>query len=254
MAGAPRDQRMRSHAALLQYGPDAGLSHLAAGARWSFTGPARKVVLTIPHDHHVREVPAWLEVHRTRHPEVVLLEQTRVTPRPRTVLDLAAVLSERELDAVFLRVVQKKLVTPDEVARSLDRLGPRPGAAKMRRILAQYDPGFESRLSKDFWELVVRAGYPQAEMNLVIDLLDGSEARPDVVLRAISQGFEADGVGPHGPLQAQTHDKRRDRKLAAVGWAVARFVSEDVIRWKRQTVREIRQIVRAREREIGRLA
>jgi len=254
LAGAPGGQRMRSHAALLQYGPEAGLSHLSAGARWSITGPADRVVLTVPHDHHVRDVPSWLHVHRTRHLELVRLDNTSLTPCVRTVIDLAAVLSERELDAVFLRVVQKKLVTADEVARALEQLGPRPGAARVRRVLVQYDPGFESRLSKEFWELVVRAGYPQAELNLVIDLLDGSTARPDVGLRTIGQGFEADGLGPHGPLAAQTHDKRRDRKLAAVGWAVARFVTEDIQRWKRQTIREVQQIVRAREREVGRLA
>jgi predicted transcriptional regulator of viral defense system len=93
-AGAPRDIRMHSYAALLQYGPEAALSHGSAGARWGMTPTPLRVTITIPHDHKrwlVRQ--PWLRVHRTRHPDLVTLHNAPVTSRPRTLIDLGSLLT-----------------------------------------------------------------------------------------------------------------------------------------------------------------
>jgi hypothetical protein len=101
------------------------------------------VHVTVVHGRHVG--PSGLVIHQSRHLE--RRDRTWVAGIPatgvaRTLVDLAAQLTEAELIEAVDRAVVERNVMPDEVRAALERAGlSRSGRILMQRVLEAWTPG-----------------------------------------------------------------------------------------------------------------
>ena len=141
-----------------------------------------------------------------------------------------------EAVAAIDAAVHRRLTTVEE----LSALRPRAGVVRFDRLLARVDGRAES-LSESFARLALRAAglrvEPQAAVPGVgrVDLL----VEDHVVV-------ELDGFAYHGDRTAFRDDRRRDRTLQLLGYAVLRFPFEEAAYRVDQLTHEVRALVRAR--------
>ena len=211
---APQAQWM---AAVLAGGAGATLSHWSAASLWRMRpGIGPKSHVTTP---TYRRSSANLAFHQSRLPrDEVTIEQGIPTSTPaRTLLDLAPLLPSPVLARMFD-------AAPGEgapLATLLDRYPRRPGAAKLRALLAKAAPFTRSDLEAKVLAEMRRKGLPAPRVNLIVDGYEVDFAWPD--LRVIA---ELDSYVTHGSQQAFERDRARDRRLTIAGWSVVRLTNE----------------------------
>lgn len=210
-------------AAVLAGGSSAALSHRAAADLWSLrAGPAR-VAVTVPHGR--RGIPRVLEVHRSRmfHPgDFTQRDGIPVTTVARTLLDLAGVVSPRELARAVDTAERLDVFDLGAVEDVLARARGRRGAAALRRAVAEWRPRqTRSELEDRFQELLTTTELPRPRFNV---LLDGDRSQHEVDAFWPSQRLvvQLDGFAFHrtrrGPGARRGHG-RRPRACRASGGA-----------------------------------
>ena len=108
----------RVHAALLYGGAEAALSHTTAAWWWRLIDvEPRTVHLTVPG----RRRSAAVRVHHARRARVAVHNHLLVTDVPRTLLDLAAVLSFADLRRALAEADHLQLLHPGAVEAELGR-------------------------------------------------------------------------------------------------------------------------------------
>jgi very-short-patch-repair endonuclease len=205
-------------AAVVSCGPDAALSHFAAAVLTKLmTERGPRIDVTVPRGGQRRRRGAVI-IHRAALPDgdVTVNEGIRVTTPSRTIVDLADVVSERELERVIDEAAYLRL--------DLDGLRPREGrrgSGNLARVLASHDAGStrtRSELEERVLSLCQSFSSPAPEVNSSIA---GHEV--DFVWREARLIVETDGWGAHGTRQAFERDRRRDADLLAAGWRVLRI-------------------------------
>jgi hypothetical protein len=170
---------------------------------------------------------AGVQLHRSRLPsdEVTSVDGIPVTSPPRTLLDLAAVLSAHALE----RAVEQTEVLRLTDSLSLDDLLARHpkchGAMSLRGILAEGRVGStvtRSELEDRFLAFLDRHGLPRPQVNAGIEVR-GRWMECDCVWRSHRLIVELDGRDTHGTTAAFERDRARDRALHAGGWRVVRI-------------------------------
>jgi very-short-patch-repair endonuclease len=220
--------RGRWMAAVLACGPAAALSHHAAGALWEMRPTAFALVdVTVPRTG-ARSRPG-LRIHRPRtlsDDEVTSRHGIPVTTPARTVLDLAASLSERELQRVLDEAQVRRLATaPSLVALAAAHPGHR-GTGALGRALRDHTPGTtltRSELEERFLALCRTHGLPQPEVNVRVAGLE-----VDFVFARHRVAVETDGWRFHGHRAAFERDRRRDAALTRAGYRTLRFTHDQV--------------------------
>jgi predicted transcriptional regulator of viral defense system len=214
----------REMAAVLACGEGAVVGYQAAGALWRIRppwhGPIDVIVTRHPRPGpKIRIHRARLDVRETRRREGI-----PVTSPARTLLDLAAVVDERDLARALNEAQVLRLVTPQELAQIIGR--GRPGSAALRAQLeAQNEPSLtRSEAEIAFLELVHDAGLPPPETNVTVL---GHEV--DFLWRAQKLIVEVDGFAFHSSRQAFERDRRRDARLQAAGFRVIRFTYLQIV-------------------------
>lgn len=175
--------------------------------------------------------------------DVVVRDGIPVTSVARTLLDLADVVSRRELERALDRAEQLRLFDLKALQRQITQGRGRPGAALLRACLVEHTAGStltESETKERFLPLVCRAGLTQPAVNEWMVLADGTALRPDYLWSEHRLIVELDGFGPHSTRQAFRADRRRDRKLRLEGWRVLRFTYADVTQDPHGVVAELR--------------
>jgi len=125
-------------AAVLACGPGAALSHLWAAALWGIAPwPEGTVSVT---SRRVRTRPG-IRLHRTSDPDTTRHHGIPVTRPTRTLLDLATVLSARDLDRAVDEAIARRLTTRAVLDGVVRRHAGRPGAPALRATL-RAAPGF----------------------------------------------------------------------------------------------------------------
>lgn len=213
----PQSREGRWMAAVLYAGDGAVLSHWSAASLWRLrpsTGP-RTHVTTDRRRHRSERIT----LHRAHLGEdEVTVEQGIPTATPaRTLLDLAPLLPSPTL----ARMIEAAPSKGAPVAELLDRYPRRPGAAKLRAVLARAMPFTRSDLEAKVWDAMQRAGLQQPQVNQAIE---GYEV--DLVLHEHGVIAELDTYVTHGSRIAFERDRARDRKLAVAGWTVVRITDE----------------------------
>lgn len=221
-------------AAVLACGEIAVLSHRSAAALWrirrTWLGPPEVTVF----EGASRGRPG-LRVYRTTRldpRETRRREGVPVTAPARTLLDLATLISERDLARAVEEAQVLRIVTPRELAHIAGR--GRPGSAALRAVLnLQHEPSLtRSEAEIAFLELIRSAGLPAPETN--VNVL-GHEV--DFLWRAQKLIVEVDGFAYHSSRQAFERDRRRDARLQAAGFRVIRFTYLQIVNEPRTVIK-----------------
>jgi very-short-patch-repair endonuclease len=202
-------------AAVLAGGEDTVLSNRPAGAAWAICSSAGRVEVTVPRQR--RPHPRILFHHsvlpadeRTTHNGIP------ITTVPRTILDLAATLDERQLERAINEAEIKRLWDELSLHDLLYRYRGRAGTKSVRAALRKRTEG--ATLTKsDLEELFLRfadgARLPRPETNTYVEGLE-----VDCVWRAQRVIVEVDGWETHRTRAAFERDREKSRILQAAGW------------------------------------
>jgi len=147
-----------------------------------------------------------------------------VTAVSRTILDLAAVVSWREVERAFHEAEVHRLTSRVSLPQLLSRHPGRRGATTVRCILASREPAGITQ--NDFEELFVAFldlhGIPRPRFNATLPIR-GRLLRPDCMWPEQRLIAELDGRAAHLTDQAFEGDRLRDRVLLAEGWRSTRI-------------------------------
>jgi very-short-patch-repair endonuclease len=151
--------------------------------------------------------------------EIACEDGIPVTSPFRTVFDLAAVLSIRQLEQAMNEAEVRQLLDRVSLPQLIDRYPGRRGVAKLRTVLAEPAPGGVTRndFEEAFVALVDATGLPRPRLNADV-ALRGRFIELDCLWSAQRLFVELDGRAVHGTQRAFEADRERDRILLAEGW------------------------------------
>lgn len=227
IAGLPDSWHMRLMAACLAGGPASAASHRSAGELWQLDAiPAGLVEITTP--RRIERPP--LLAHRSALGpwEVRTRRGIPVTDPTRTLLDLAAIVSRKDLERAFESALRRRLTHVPMMAERLElwaRSG-RTGVSAWRSLLEKRDPQLKPTESdfETLFDLVIeRFQLPQPLRQ--VNVTDGRGRflkRADFFYPDVRLLIEADSVEYHLTPEALRRDRIQTRKLVAAGCTVMR--------------------------------
>jgi very-short-patch-repair endonuclease len=239
--GRPQlDRRGHWLAAVLACGPRAALSHLSAAALWGFLAA----------DSDPIEVSVPLHVHRTR-PGLVVHRRSNLSRRDltkrdgiavmapaRTLIDIAARLTARQLEAAVSEADRLNLVDPDQLRRALAGERGSTGGPALRELLDSRTFALtDSELERRFLRLVRRANLAKP---LTRALIGGH--RPDFYWPNLGLVVETDGLRYHRTPTQQTKDRQRDQVYVMAGLTPLRFTHAQVVHEADRVVNTLRAV------------
>jgi hypothetical protein len=224
-------------AAVKACGPNAVLSHFSAAAlyglvRWDERYPEVTLADTTPRNHR------GIRTHRTTMPDRTRHKGIPVTTPARTLIDLAAIFDYRALRRA-VREAQRNLVTIGQIREQLDRLGPRPGVANLRKILATGHAPARSELEDAVLDLILGAGFQRPDVNKPLHI-NGRKLIPDFRWPEQRLVIEADGAEWHDDRLAREDDAERQAILEAHGERVIRITWAQTVAHPSQTLNRLR--------------
>ena len=203
-------------------------SHLSAAAVWRLRDVDPKVIdVTVPARSGKRR--DGIRVHRPRHlaaADITRHREVPVTTIPRTLIDLAEVVSTRSLERALDEAQYLRLLAQHEVEEALERHRGRAGTARLKAALREHTPGTtrtRTPLEETFYVLVREAGLPQPEVNAKL----GSYT-VDFLWRERRLAVETDGGASHDRATQRERDSRRDAWLTTAGYRTERFTWRQV--------------------------
>jgi Transcriptional regulator, AbiEi antitoxin len=203
--------RARWIAAVLACGPNAVLSHAAAGALWDLRRSEATIVdITVPGTGG-RPRRKGIRIHRARNldGQTTTKDGIPVTTPARTILDLAATLDRRGIERLLDRAENRRVgdvVSLDALARA--QAGHR-GAHKLLATLQDHDPGTtltRSELEERFVKLCRDAGLPKPTVNDHVEALEA-----DFIFKAHNVLVETDSWQQHKSRDSFENDAAATR-------------------------------------------
>ena len=217
-------------AAVLACGSEAALSHRSAGALWRILPrwPSPIEVTTATNRAH-----RGIHVHRSPHAETTIHYGIRVTTPARTLVDLADVLTPKQLTRVLNEAQVQRLITPQELATLFPRY---PG-----RRTSQLTPergATRSPLEDRFVRFLKRHKLPLPELN---QRIAGHEV--DAVYREQRLIIELDSRRFHTTLRAFEQDRDRDADHLNAGFRTLRITDHRLKEQEAKEARRLREIL-----------
>jgi very-short-patch-repair endonuclease len=226
----------RDLAAVLACGPQALLSHRAAGRRLGLLRSGAPIEVTAPRG--CKPKPG-ITIHRTRlihSDDRSTIEGIPVTSVARTIVDLADVLRDRPLAALVNEAEIRRVFDLTAIEETLSRLPGRRGGPRLARVLAAYtEPsGYDAnKAERLFVRLCHDHGLPKPQRIAIA----GYEL--DFYWEDARLTIEVDGAAFHRTRRAFHEDRRRDRRLAGLGIQVARVPWRDLTEGEPELVAEL---------------
>jgi hypothetical protein len=208
-------------AAVLATGPGAVLSHHSAAELRDMRCPHTDII-HVTTTAVVRSRPGVV-VHRTRqlsHADRVVENGIPVTAVPRTLLDLASVLTFAELRAIADHGVR---LDRRALRRAIARHPRWPGTRNLRRLIGDGDLRTRAGSERRMRAICRRYGLLLPEVNV---RLLGAER--DFVWPEHRLVVEVDGGAWHADRPARERDALRDGDLVAAHWRPIRFTADQV--------------------------
>lgn len=240
LVGPLRPPRHQEVAALLACGRGAVVSHRSALWLWELL-PVRPL----------GPVHLVLEGGRCRRPGIVAHrvgalpaeERTSVDGIPtttvlRTILDVAADATPRELERVIARAERLDRLDLDDLRSRVALESGRPGVPLLRAVLDRTPALTRSPAEDALVELVRSAELPEPEWNVTVG---GYEL--DAYWRDHGVAIEVDGYAHHRFRRSFEHDRDRDLTLATLGIEVRRVTWRQVVEKPRSLIRSLSAIL-----------
>ena len=209
-------------AAVWACGEGAVLSHGSAAAAHGMA-PETSTDVHVSTTRPVRSRPG-IVVHRTRHldhADAVTLGPLPVNRQPRTLVDLADVLSYAALRGIADGLRRLDLAA---LAAAQRRAPNRPGAARVARLLASEQRRTRSTFERRYLGFCTTQGLPRPDATNV--QVAGHEV--DAVYAGARLAVELDGRAHHERRAQMRADRRRDADLQLAGLRVLRLVWEQL--------------------------
>jgi hypothetical protein len=234
----------RCLAAVFACGPDALLGHHSAAWLWALaTWSPIPLSVTVPGPRAAR---SSIRLHRARGlvaEDREEIDAIPVTAVPRTALDLAATLRNRQLLRLLERAEELRLFDLRHFEDLLARAHGHPGAGRLRRALDSYRPPpfTRSDTERRFLELVIAAGLPRPVTGFV-------EAGYELDFYWPEKRFavELDTYETHGSRQAFERDRLRQEDLKLEGVEMIRLTGRRLDREPKQAVERITRLLAQR--------
>jgi very-short-patch-repair endonuclease len=224
-------------AAVKAGGQGAALSHFAGAAHWGMVEwDGRRIEITVPSEG--TRIHAGVRAHRTQMLGPIDLRRRRgipVTAPARTLIDLASLLDRRPLRRAVRQAQSLRLVNLPQLVAAMDRLGPRRGTARVRRIIATGPAPTRTELEDVLLDLILRGGFEHPDVNVPL-ILDGRRVVPDFRWPKQRLVVEADGAAWHDHRLAREDDAERQALLEAHGERVLRVTWEQAVVLPTQTL------------------
>ncbi|MBS1679246.1 MAG: DUF559 domain-containing protein [Actinobacteria bacterium] len=231
-------------AAALACGPDAVLSHRSAGQLWGLY-PRSEIApeVTVP---GARKRRPGIVAHRGSLPldEVGRMWGMPVTSVTRTMLDLAGMLKEREVERAWnemeVREYRMRLSVPDLI----ERYPGRRGTVTLARVAERKTLVGITRneLEEAFLALIDRFDLPRPRLNVHL-AIRGRFYEIDCLWEDREVAIELDGGGAHGTNLAFHKDRERDRILTAEGYTTARLTWRQITETPSEVAADLRLIL-----------
>jgi very-short-patch-repair endonuclease len=230
-------------AAVLTCGPRAVLSNRAAASQWELLASVRAAIDVTVAGRGTRAKRPGIDLHCVRcldPRDVTEVNGIPITSPARTLVDLCAVASDRQVERALEQAYVLRLLAPGALEDALERANGRKTRALRRLIAAELRPSTVTRseLEERFLELVRRGGVPEPEVNA---RLHGYEV--DFLWRAQRRVIEVDGVAFHSTRQALARDRRKDIDLELAGFPVTRFTSDQIFYEPEDSLARTRRVV-----------
>jgi very-short-patch-repair endonuclease len=215
-------------AAVLACGPDAALSHASAAALWEIRySDSAYTDVSVPRTG-ARSRPG-LRIHRPRtlpHNEVTVRHGIPVTTPARTVLDMAARLSESRLESLLNEVERRELTDYPALAALARAHAGHRGAAKLLKTLKTHEAG--TKLTRSDLEILFREicrthGLPEPRVNHTV-----AGKQVDFLFADQRLIVEADSWTYHKTRRSFEDDRARDVHLATAGYRTLRFTDRQL--------------------------
>jgi very-short-patch-repair endonuclease len=222
-------------------GPGAVLSHRSAGALWGFLDAEdRKPEVTVLGPG--TRLPPGIAVHRTR--QLKPRDRTRlqgipITTPARTLIDVAAVLTDAELRHAVRRAQGLRRVNLRQLLEVIGRLGPRRGSRRLSEAIATGPAPTRSALEDAVLDLLLRAGFEPPDVNRPL-VIEGRRLIPDFRWPGQHLILEADGAAWHDNAIARGDDLERQALLEAAGERVIRVTWHQAVTRSAETVDRLR--------------
>lgn len=242
LTGTPLDWERRLRIGLRQVAPLGAAAFATAARLWDLPGfgPARIEVIT-PRDAPRPSRPIGI-VHRSVHlaaDEITVRHGLRVTSPFRTLADLAARLTDDQLDACIQDLARRDLLGLDELRARLDRWRGRgrSGAKTLERAVRRHRDAAvgESFLETEFLMLLRRRGFPMPETQVEVDTGDRTY-RVDCLYPGHDLVVELKGHGTHSTRADLNRDAAREAALLSVGLRVVSFTFDQVMDFPEQVL------------------
>ena len=215
-------QRGRWMAAVLVCGPDAALSHDDAAALWKIRS-ARDGEIHVSIVVGTFRARPRVTLHRRTAFETTRRHGIPVTAPVCTLVDLAARLTQDQLEAAVNQADKLGLIDPEALRKAIEGMR-RPGARALRRTLDRRTFVLsDSKLERLFLALVRRAGLPEPRTQERLNGFDVDFYWPEVGLVV-----ETDGLTYHRTPAEQARDRLRDQAHTAAGLTCLRFTHDQV--------------------------
>ena len=210
-------------AALLACRDGALLSHHSAAALWGLRPPGSGDGLM--HITVLGTGTAQIDgakVHRTRildAKDVRIHERLPVTSPARTLLDIAELITPRELERAFDEALITHAARRAQISELLARATGRPGRPRLQALLARQTGTTRTRSEAEerFLALIRSAELPEPDVNARVH---GYEV--DFRWRAAQLVVEIDGFAFHAGRPAFERDRQKDARLQASGLTTMR--------------------------------
>lgn len=213
-------------AALLVNGPDSVLSHHTAARLWGLRPASHADPIDVTLIGRCPSRRPGIRAHRTARLDRVDVRQRHglaLTSPARTIVDLAAHVSPRELERVLADAAACRLASGAEVRAAFARAPRRRGAPALRKLVAATPKLTRSEAERDFLGLIRSARLPEPQTNVRLGRFE-----VDCLWRAEGLVVEIDGFTHHSGARAYDRDRVRDDELEAAGYRVRRVTYSQI--------------------------
>jgi very-short-patch-repair endonuclease len=243
----PASRESRWIAAVLSAGPAAVLSHRSAGSLWRIF-PSMSILPEVTRATRIKVRPGLRGHTGALMPdEITCVDGIPVTTPPRTVLDVAAQSTTRQLERALnemeVRGITDKLSIPD----LLERYPRQRGSAKLKALLADETAArgvTREELEKRFADILAVSDLPRPRLNADL-AVRGRFYEADCLWAEQRLIVELDGRATHGTRRAFESDRERDRLLQSDGWRVVRITWRQLHDDAASVVADLRRMLRA---------